>query len=303
MKGRNYAMLSLMFSITIFYIILSIQTAFAANLNVTKNAKTEIKVGDILEVNVTITNLENTEISVSVKEHITNADPVQPESFYSGNCPYKMCIEPNYYEWNVTIPASSIYTITYKIKPLSFGSFTIPPTEVQTSSGENFYSSSLDILVHCIPNGKCEPNKGENYYTCPQDCPSGSADGVCDLIKDGRCDPDCSPGADPDCVNSSSNISESICGNNVCDSNETQENCCKDCGCPKDMSCIDNKCISNTCGNGVCDNGENYTICPQDCPLKSSNRTWTYVIIGIVIAVLLFFIFSRMRIGSEGEGT
>lgn len=31
----------------------------------------------------------------------------------------------------------------------------------------------------------------ENHFNCPQDCPSGSSDLVCDKIKDGICDPDC----------------------------------------------------------------------------------------------------------------
>ena len=39
----------------------------------------------------------------------------------------------------------------------------------------------------------------ENYESCSQDCPSGSADNYCDGVEDGICDPDCEEGADPDC--------------------------------------------------------------------------------------------------------
>jgi hypothetical protein len=49
----------------------------------------------------------------------------------------------------------------------------------------------------CNHNTKCE--NFENFYSCPDDCPSGSKDNVCDALRDGRCDPDCAEGIDPDC--------------------------------------------------------------------------------------------------------
>ncbi len=45
----------------------------------------------------------------------------------------------------------------------------------------------------------CEPKRGENYFTCPEDCPSGGEDNYCDALEDGKCDPDCKSGEDPDC--------------------------------------------------------------------------------------------------------
>lgn len=38
----------------------------------------------------------------------------------------------------------------------------------------------------------------ETYHSCPQDCPSGSADNYCDKAEDNICDPDCFD-QDPDC--------------------------------------------------------------------------------------------------------
>jgi hypothetical protein len=192
---------SVMLFIAITILFLSLQNVCAANLRVTKTAKHTIVVGEILEIRIVINNLENYEIPVSVKEHVSNAAPVDPPSFHEREkCPYTFCTEPDYYMWNVTLPSNSTYTIIYKIKPLSFGNFIIPPTEVKTLSDETFYSDSLTITVQCKSNGKCEPNLSENYFNCPEDCPSGSADNVCDLIKDGRCDPDCEPGTDLDCL-------------------------------------------------------------------------------------------------------
>jgi hypothetical protein len=51
----------------------------------------------------------------------------------------------------------------------------------------------------CNRNGKCDLGV-ETYANCPQDCISGSQDGICDKVKDGRCDPDCMSGEDADCV-------------------------------------------------------------------------------------------------------
>lgn len=192
----------LVISLIIFSLLLQSQISHAANIEVVKNSTKDIQFGDILEVSVKINNLENSDIQVNVKEHIANADPIQPGSFSTEKCPYKICIEWPYYEWNITLPSLSAYTITYKIKPKTIGIFSIGPTEVQTSSGQVFESDTLVVNVHCISNGICEQDKGENYFTCPEDCPSGSRDGVCDLIKDGRCDSDCAPGADADCLGS-----------------------------------------------------------------------------------------------------
>jgi putative hemolysin len=41
----------------------------------------------------------------------------------------------------------------------------------------------------------------ENFESCPQDCPHGSMDQVCESGLDGRCDPDCTGLiSDPDCA-------------------------------------------------------------------------------------------------------
>lgn len=284
----------MMLSLT-FFIIFFFEASSAINIQVVKNGTTEVAFGDILEVNIKINNLENSEVQISVKEHIQNADPVQPESFYAGKCPYKFCVEPNYYLWNVTIPPFSLYTITYRIKPLSFGNFVIPPTEVQTSSGENFYSESLNVVVHCKTNAICEPELGENYLTCPEDCSSGSTDGVCDLIKDGICDPDCIPDADPDCI-STTTITEittttiQICNKNKKCESELGENYKT---CPKDCS--------SGSEDGYCD-GKPDGICDPDCNkeddidcMKTGNNLLIYGIVFGVIVVLVLVIVIKSR--------
>lgn len=115
----------------------------------------------------------------------------------------------------------------------------------------------------------------------------------------------------------------SACGNKNCETGETQENCCKDCGCQKAMECVNNKCVSKKCGNNKCDTDENYNTCPKDCPSGlgdgycdgvkdglcdpdcsknedvdcKSSKLFIYIIIGTVIIGLIFLILIKSRRG------
>jgi len=53
-----------------------------------------------------------------------------------------------------------------------------------------------DLGKLCTNDGLCQ--RSENYASCPQDCKSGSEDGLCDRVEDDVCDPDCVAG-DGDC--------------------------------------------------------------------------------------------------------
>jgi hypothetical protein len=79
-----------------------------------------------------------------------------------------------------------------------------------------FYRREKEILslnlsdFVCNRNNICEKERGEDEYLCPSECFTLAQ--------------------------------RSICGNRICELGETQENCCKDCGCPSGYSCIENKC-------------------------------------------------------------
>jgi hypothetical protein len=83
-----------------------------------------------------------------------------------------------------------------------------------------FYRNEKEILpltlsdFVCNKNNLCEKERGEDEYLCPSECLT--------LVQ------------------------KPICGNKICETGETQENCCKDCGCPSGYNCIENKCAKTS---------------------------------------------------------
>lgn len=213
-KIRNKGMLVVLF------LIFMISLAFAAtDITVQKTAPSKIKREDILSVTIIVKNDRNTSIGADVQETVGGADPVDPPVLVSPEGRTDMiAVQPPYYEWKLSIDANSFKTITYKIKPKNPGFFSIGPTKVYVD-GNLVTSNSLQVEVICNQNNICEPNFGENYNTCPEDCRSGSGDGICDLVRDGRCDPDCTSKGDLDCA----------CGNNICEKFENKIICPADC--------------------------------------------------------------------------
>lgn len=66
-----------------------------------------------------------------------------------------------------------------------------------TTAAQTTTTTAAKPFSETCGNGVC--GVGENYASCPADCPSGRKDLYCDKVKDGSCDPDCPPGLDPDC--------------------------------------------------------------------------------------------------------
>jgi len=105
--------------------------------------------------------------------------------------------------------------------------------------------------------GKCR------YSKCPK--PYINVGGECCLDKDdnGICDKD----------------EEPECGDRKCDSGETQDTCCTDCGCHSGKKCENNECITvnvtpsteqpEICGDGNCGTGESKDTCCIDCGCPS----------------------------------
>jgi len=189
------------------------------DIRIEKTTPEQIKFGSNLKVDIVIFNDRNSEIKIILEEIVTNADPIDPAEFVLQETPGDLiAARPPYYMWEISIPSNSDKTISYIIKPLNPGLYIVSQT-VGYVDDVKIKSNSLKINVICNQNKQCEADKLENYQSCPDDCPSGSQDGICDLVRDGKCDPDCYEEADIDCK----------CGNSVCENFENEKLCPKDC--------------------------------------------------------------------------
>jgi hypothetical protein len=184
-------------------------------------------------------------------------------------------IPPYTYKWvsNIDGPIGKEKEIYYgNLTKGTNGSNTVTLT-VSDSTG--FTASgivTLTIKPVCNNDGTCY--SGENNQNCPNDCPTGSKDGICDKIKDGRCDPDCKWLEDPDCV----------CNKNrKCDLGvETYANCPQDCISGSQDGICD-KIKDGRC-DPDCRNGED-----QDCTKGDDAK---YFLLVLLVAAI-FFIYLR----------
>ncbi|MBI1969127.1 hypothetical protein HYS48_00395 [Candidatus Woesearchaeota archaeon] len=96
-----------------------------------------------------------------------------------------------------------------------------------------------DPRNECVKDGWCSRYSGENEENCPEDCGGYECgDGKCEIRrgeKASECPKDCG-----------------VCGNNICEEEETPYTCSKDCPKP-------------TCGDGRCEGIEDATLCYADC--------------------------------------
>jgi len=187
----------ILFSLVIF--IYFTNTTFASDIFIYRECPTSATVESVIQINITVENIGTTVKSITVNENLGNFEPITPKPIIPVPQPGMIGLRLPYYEWNFTLPSNSKNTVSYIVKLVNPGDVTLSPTTVY-ANGETIYSDIWTIKVICDQNGKCEPELKENYFTCPSDCPSGSVDGICDLIKDERCDTDCAPGTDPDCI-------------------------------------------------------------------------------------------------------
>ena len=184
--------------LAMFFILIGVVSA--QNIEIVKNSVQEIKLNDIIEINIHISNNYNIEKELSIEEILPqDVDVISPEQF---SIKRNDALEVKYYSWITKVSPNSIKTITYKIIPKSLGDYSIGETKVTDDSGTYYASNSISFKVKCISNNKCESN--ENSNTCPEDCSTGVSDGICDYKADNICDPDCTD--DPDCRKSDFNI-------------------------------------------------------------------------------------------------
>ena len=182
-------------------ILLIVSSVSAQELQVVKESNPEIKLGDIIEIKIHISNPSQTEKEFSIKEILPkDIEVIDPTTFSTKR---NDALEVSYYSWITLISPNSIKTITYKIKPLSLGEYSISSTKVIDNSNLNeIESNSITFKVNCVPDNKCDLK--ENSILCPEDCSKEISDGICIYKADGICDPDCDN--EPDCEKSEFNI-------------------------------------------------------------------------------------------------
>jgi len=155
----------------------------------------EAKIGEKIEITLKISNLGKEKVEFFVTEThkpgLEYPDPIEIKKFKY------QALEVPYYGWKLTLENGKETEIKYHIISKNIGMILFSPAIINDEFGNNFESVPTTLKIACNPNQKCD--SGENYIFCPEDCKTGSADGVCDGAKDGKCDPDCQKDADLDC--------------------------------------------------------------------------------------------------------
>jgi len=256
---------SLKKSCIIFMFLLFCNTVFASDFEITKSVDSDkIGVNDQFSVDILLTNNKEYSVTAIVIEQLSAYDNLDNEEYIviMEGIEGIIAPPPPYFEWEVEIEAYQTETITYTVAPVVPGEIYLGSTSAYVE-GEEYESNSISINVLCNNNDACEPDtEYENYENC-NDCPSGSDDGLCDLVDDGIHDPDCTD--DTDAV-----IREDHCENGQADFGLEEG---VDCGGECEEECM-------ICGDGNCIKGEH--DCELDCGLfYQSIGDWLDDILGL----------------------
>ena len=207
-------------------VLISFILSVNASVELTKSySATEIRSGDEIIVYLSIENKEDKIISgVLIEGYPPFASPKECRVFKPSGVGGTLNL-------NVSVDALSKreynYTLTFESipQPVREKEYDVAQAELILADDSRYYSNTPKIYVkeaitlQCNFDSICEP--GENNHNCPQDCPSGLEDGLCDGLEDLKCDPDCQIGQDPDCTTE--------CGNGLCDEGEDYLVCRIDC--------------------------------------------------------------------------
>ena len=183
----------------VFVFLLSINIAIAQeSIKIIKEGPSNVKFGDIITIKITVVNEFDKEVKVLLRELVVDAEVIEPKLIIPEIPKDIIAARQPYLEWDLVVSPNSNKVVEYKIKPSAIGEYNTGATSGIYSRNE-IYSNDLSIIVSCNENDMCESELQENYQNCQTDCPSGSEDNLCDLIKDEKCDPDCDKDVDIDC--------------------------------------------------------------------------------------------------------
>jgi len=177
----------------------------SASITITRTAPLNVTLGETFAVEIKIQNscpAGSAIVKATVKEKITGLQVleqplVKQETYYDPMGKGEAGPTSKYLEWKLQLACGEIKQLSYHLTAANYQPIILPPTQVY-AGGKTYYGIGQAIHVLCFADSKCDLASGENYQNCPSDCPTGIADGICDLAADGKNDPDCEYGFDPD---------------------------------------------------------------------------------------------------------
>ena len=198
--------------------IMLVQTATASGIIVHRTIPEEVQLDQEFDITISLENQFDEEKEVEVVELLTGLlEPTNNLGNIIISEPIEgiIAFQPEHYSWTRILPPRETVNIEYSVQAIIPAEITFTAARAYTDEAE--YESEISVLrVLCNQNNLCEEN--EDFFNCPQDCPSGGEDGTCDLANDGISDPDCEPGFD-----SSETIN--YCNNGILDFNEEGIDC------------------------------------------------------------------------------
>jgi hypothetical protein len=182
-------------------------------LAIPASAGSSIEIDKMLSNN-SLTNGDNLSVSIFVTNSGNEkTEGVLTDLFPQFSSPLAMNYDRNSMapsiEWNASLEPGEKKEFRYVLsfpsipRTLNKKEYPFPKAKFIASSGEEYQSNSIAVLIEGLPQMDCDYDfvcdDGENFKNCPQDCSSSGKDGYCNPIKNSVCDPDCASGLDRDC--------------------------------------------------------------------------------------------------------
>ena len=152
--------------IVLFFIAGLASFSLAQGLEIVREARNQVSMGEPLEVKISVLNQEANPKKVKISERISEnfelISPKEPTSRKSYNG-----LEVSFLDWTLDIPEKSSVSVSYTINPAQPGDVSLAPTQVVDSSSGAVYSGDiLQLNVKCAPNNLCEQGEKIGRASC-----------------------------------------------------------------------------------------------------------------------------------------